>query len=284
VQTFLPFEDFAESVASLDNPRLGKQRVETLQLLRASLMPSYGWQNHPVSVMWRGYRAGLTAYGLASVREWLARGHADSTATLMAEFAPDAAELSQDELAGRGLLPPWLGDENVHRSHRSNLIRKDAEYYTPKFPGTPGDLDYVWPGAPASPPEQPEIPSLPTWVVRAESPDQLDAWREAGIVAVGERSPRGKETPAWRAQVSEFVDFVVPGIEIGVLVGNSASVARATIVGEVESLVADSAAYLTRTAEFTGEWARTDFAIPAALQNPRSVFRAPLSIRPALTS
>jgi hypothetical protein len=38
VQTFLPYPDFAASAASaaaLDSKRLGKQRVEALQVLRA---------------------------------------------------------------------------------------------------------------------------------------------------------------------------------------------------------------------------------------------------------
>ena len=35
MQTFLPFADFAASAAVLDDRRLGKQRVETLQVLRA---------------------------------------------------------------------------------------------------------------------------------------------------------------------------------------------------------------------------------------------------------
>ena len=53
MQTFLPYPSFEESSVVLDSPRLGKQRVETLQILRAVLLPSYGWQRHPVTQMWR---------------------------------------------------------------------------------------------------------------------------------------------------------------------------------------------------------------------------------------
>jgi hypothetical protein len=35
MQTFLPYPDFRESLESLDNKRLGKQRVEALQLTLA---------------------------------------------------------------------------------------------------------------------------------------------------------------------------------------------------------------------------------------------------------
>lgn len=52
---------------------------------------------------------------------------------------------SQDELAAAGALPPWLGDEDFHRRHRSSLLRKDPEHYRPLFPDDPDDLPYVWP-------------------------------------------------------------------------------------------------------------------------------------------
>ena len=47
MQTFLPYPDFVASARCLDRRRLGKQRVEVLQLLRALLVPGSGWANHP---------------------------------------------------------------------------------------------------------------------------------------------------------------------------------------------------------------------------------------------
>ncbi|MGI8613947.1 MAG: hypothetical protein ACR2KL_08425 [Nocardioidaceae bacterium] len=44
-----------------------------------------------------------------------------------------------------GVDPPWLGDAELHRSHQSNLIRKDPTRYGPLFPGVPDDLPDVWP-------------------------------------------------------------------------------------------------------------------------------------------
>ncbi|WP_253907481.1 MSMEG_6728 family protein, partial [Arthrobacter sp. 35/47] len=99
MQTFLPYPDFAASAAVLDQARLGKQRVETLQILRALVLPDYGWRNHPATRMWMGYVPALTVYGLAMVSEWVSRGHADSTAPLISEFAPDSAAAFQ---AGTG--------------------------------------------------------------------------------------------------------------------------------------------------------------------------------------
>jgi len=51
----------------------------------------------------------------------------------------------QEELTAAGALPPWLGDAALHRSHQSALLRKDPEFYGPRFPGVPDDLPYVWP-------------------------------------------------------------------------------------------------------------------------------------------
>src|SRR3712207_9515146 len=96
MQTFLPVADFEESARLLDSPRLGKQRVETLQVLRALELPDYGWASHPVVRMWRGRTAGLVAYGLAMVRVWRGRGFADTPDVQIAEFAPDVAGAPQE--------------------------------------------------------------------------------------------------------------------------------------------------------------------------------------------
>jgi Pyrimidine dimer DNA glycosylase len=42
MQTFLPYPDFVACARVLDSRRLGKQRVEALQILRALLVPDYG--------------------------------------------------------------------------------------------------------------------------------------------------------------------------------------------------------------------------------------------------
>lgn len=141
MQTFLPYPSFVESARVLDRARLGKQRVEALQLLRAVTIPTYGWRHHPAAKMWRGYVPALTRYGLDMTDAWIERGHTDSVRPQILEFAPDVDVLRQDELD----LPPWLGDDALHLSHRSNLIRKDPEHYGGLFPGVPDDLPYVWP-------------------------------------------------------------------------------------------------------------------------------------------
>ena len=141
MQTFLPYPSFAESAAALDSRRLGKQRVETFQLLRALTVPGHGWRNHPAAKMWDGHLPALVSYGLVMTDAWIAEGRADTVRAKILPFAPEVDGTPQEELD----LPPWLGDPALHLSHRSNLIRKDAEFYRPRFGDVPDDLPYVWP-------------------------------------------------------------------------------------------------------------------------------------------
>lgn len=147
MQTFLPYPDFAASAAVLDTVRLGKQRVEVLQLVRALTWETYGWKHHPATRMWRGHEEALGSYGLAVVAEWCDQGRADTCeATILTDLAAAGIRRPrpQAELPERA-LPPWLGDEAFHRSHQSSLVRKDPAWYRQFFPDVPDDLPYVWP-------------------------------------------------------------------------------------------------------------------------------------------
>lgn len=156
MQTFLPFADFDRSARSLDTKRLGKQRVETLQVMRALTVAGYGWRNHPAARMWRGHRPSLMAYQDATCTEWERRGFADTCRekTLAVLAIPSLLTPQIDDLlpyeSGDTPPPPWLGRDDLHESHRSNLLRKDPGFYADLFPGTRPDLDYVWP-VPSSP-------------------------------------------------------------------------------------------------------------------------------------
>lgn len=149
MQTFLPYADFEESARALDDRRLGKQRVEALQTLRGLTVPGYGWRRHPAVRMWAGYEEALARYGLDVCDVWCEKGRRDTcAATILADFAafrPHAPVRDQPSLAAAGELPPWLGDDGFHRSHRSALVRKDPDVYAPLFPDVPDDLPYTWP-------------------------------------------------------------------------------------------------------------------------------------------
>lgn len=130
MQTFLPYAYFEKSAQTLDYRRLGKQRVEAYQILRTLKGEAKGWANHPAVKMWRGYEDALTLYMNSCIREWKQRGYNNTM-----EILP----------VSRIEMPPWFGDPEFHRAHQSNLIRKDAAFYGPLFPGVPADLPYVWP-------------------------------------------------------------------------------------------------------------------------------------------
>src|SRR4051795_2368410 len=159
MQTFLPYSRFDASAAVLDDLRLGKQRVETLQILRALVWPTYrGWKNHPATAMWRGFTDALVCYGIAICAEWERRGRADAVRRSLEAFSgtPTADE---DELAQRGRLPPWLGTPAFHDGHRASLVAKLPEHSRPHFPRADTSLPYEWP-----------TPLFRRWPVRRHAP------------------------------------------------------------------------------------------------------------------
>ena len=131
MQTFLPYPSFGRSVETLDDRRLGKQRVEAFQILVAledswavverearglprSAWPSR-WRSHPAVEMWRGFEPALRLYLRHCVIAWVRRGWANTMRS------PDERPCVS--------TPWWLGDERFHSSHRANLLRKDPVFY-----------------------------------------------------------------------------------------------------------------------------------------------------------
>jgi hypothetical protein len=126
MQTFLPYANFQKSARSLDYRRLGKQRVEGMQILNA-LSPDYdkkGWVNHPATQMWKGYEECLKVYVNTIINEWIDRGYKNT----MSMYDVDVAKLQSENA-----IPTWLGHAELHKSHRINLLRKDYEFYAPIY-------------------------------------------------------------------------------------------------------------------------------------------------------
>lgn len=147
MQTFLPYSDFTQSVESLDYRRLGKQRLENYQILKA-LKGYYhetgAWENHPVTKMWEGYELALLNYQEHTIQEWTQnRGYKDTCWQKSLDLFTEEELLRYE--TGFYEKPPWLGNENVHKAHQSNLIRKDPEFYQPVFGySIPADLPYIY--------------------------------------------------------------------------------------------------------------------------------------------
>ena len=135
MQTFMPSADYNEVAYQLDDKRLGKQRVEAYQILRALLGESNGWIHHPATRMWRGYESQLAVYGLTMCTEWLRRGFQDSLEVIFDTY------IDQLPIC---LQPWWVNNSELQISHQSNLLRKDWDWYS-KYYKVPADLPYLWP-------------------------------------------------------------------------------------------------------------------------------------------
>jgi len=192
MQTFLPYPDFKRSAQVLDRQRLGKQRVENLQLMTAltgvkrdkktnklvrikpkaanpyqqgvdfdKRLPPSGsglaesryppprgipWANHPAARMWRGYEAALLMYQQAICEEWTTRGYADTCFDTTNRIYRVAVKYEILPWVGlsEAPMPPWLGNKDFHKAHRSNLSRKNRLYYIQYWNTEPG-LEYIWP-------------------------------------------------------------------------------------------------------------------------------------------
>jgi len=135
MQTFMPDSDYQGSAKSLDNKRLGKQRVEAFQILNALTGKSNGWVNHPATRMWRGYEWQLANYGYVVCQEWIARGFIDSLSDHFKQYMADNPPC---------MKPWWVNNRALQLTHQSNLLRKDWNFYSQQF-RVPDDLPYLWP-------------------------------------------------------------------------------------------------------------------------------------------
>jgi len=140
MQTFLISGKPKETAKILDYKRLGKQRVEAIQILNVLLdeTNTAGWRNHPAVRMWKGYEPYLVkVYLKAMIDEWDRRGYKGPKCK---DHYNRLYKLVKNKPA---IIPHWFNEE-LFTSHKSNLVRKNYEYYKPLF-NIEGDLPYVWP-------------------------------------------------------------------------------------------------------------------------------------------
>ena len=132
MQTFLPYDTFEESAAVLDYRRLGKQRVEGMQIINAiENTNKQGWQNHPIVIMWTPYVESLKYYTNTMINEWIRQGYNNN----MEKYELNFLKMK---------FPEWLGNDAFHSSHRANLLRKDYEFYSQYGWKESPESPYVW--------------------------------------------------------------------------------------------------------------------------------------------
>ena len=164
MQTFLPFPDFKASHQCLDDKRSNKQISEGFECYyitrrhlgddsreRFGMRDEYAemlwtrYRNHPAARMWIGYDKALLVYVLTNYTEWATRfelGKRNGS-----PFHVNGEKIVKEFLRRREeeiVMPEWFGNEEFHRSHRSNLLRKKYDWYVNWF-NEPNDLPYVWP-------------------------------------------------------------------------------------------------------------------------------------------
>jgi len=132
----------------LDNKRLGKQRVEGIQIRRA-LAGKYkrgAWVRHPAVLMWKGYENYLDNYIILACQEWRDRGFMDSVERDLCQ------EFNTQYNFGIG-MPPFVTPRLVS-THRANLYIKDPSHYSERWRRDVYELDstvccpscnYFWP-------------------------------------------------------------------------------------------------------------------------------------------
>lgn len=134
MQIFMPYADPFKTAKCLDNRRLGKQRIEALQIIQVNIKKQV-WaiprsiKNHPVTKMWKGYESYLFFYVECMMLEW----------ELERDFNNDACGKVFDNLAlsldfrkayrmDHG-LPKKINVDFI-KSHRALLYKKDPDYYS----------------------------------------------------------------------------------------------------------------------------------------------------------
>ena len=134
MQTFVPLTNFQEIVECLDMRRLNKQRIESMQILKALSGLTKGWVNHPAVKMWKDYEPALEMYMNYCIREWVNRGYKNTM-----KYSSIGFNLSDIE------LPNWW-DGKIHSSHRKMLLFKNFEYYNQfGWQEKPEANSYFWP-------------------------------------------------------------------------------------------------------------------------------------------
>ena len=128
MQTFLPYQNFEWCARVLDYRRLGNQRNEALQIYN-TIKYGGGWSQHPAVAMWRGWESSLAAYHNVMIDEWVALGYKNTMRKLR---------------GAKMITPPWV-TRRLCISHRSNLLRKQPEWYAQFGWNVPADLPYLWP-------------------------------------------------------------------------------------------------------------------------------------------
>ena len=140
MQTFMPYSEYHKVAKILDYRRLGKQRIECLQTYNQLTLGKGGFPHHPINKMWKYHVESLAEYTNAMITEWINRGYKNTMHYIRCckNFSNYSTE--------HHIKPDWVFYWELQRSHQSNLLRKDWEYYRKCFDNDiQTDMPYSWP-------------------------------------------------------------------------------------------------------------------------------------------
>lgn len=134
MNSFITDDDPKICAKNLDNKRLGKQRLECVQMLNAMNNPyNKGWINHPCTKMWTNHQLSLKYYTNCMIDEWISRGFKNT----MEKF------IEYDEK-----MPWWFYSKILQNSHKASLLRKNKSFYSNIFNENDlidyMDYSYLW--------------------------------------------------------------------------------------------------------------------------------------------
>ena len=134
MMTFLPYPSFVESADCLDwqysHNRLNNQINEAFVLAQylLGIRDEKHYRHNPhVLNMWRGYELVLIDYTVCCLLTWerkkkhINQERHEKVISLQSIAINNGYKLR---------IPPWLGNEKLHSSHRSALLGKLPEWYS----------------------------------------------------------------------------------------------------------------------------------------------------------
>lgn len=142
---WMPYVAPGATAQSLTDDHLHDQ-IESAEALLDLLERRTTDENHQhwhATQMWTGYEYSLCVHGLMMATELASVREREIDSGSAAYLVRIGRELEETPGIEKG-SPPWLGDLDVHRSHRSNLIMKNPEY-AQKWEGVPLKMPLLWP-------------------------------------------------------------------------------------------------------------------------------------------
>ena len=145
VNIFIIVPDLQRTAELLDRSRLGKQRLEALQIINC--LTEYdstgtitrGWKNHPATKSWIGFTNHLKVYFNVITREWIKRGYLNTMPLYEIDETP--YHIVQCGFNGTSIIfdpnqfnsysfPFWVSFYPFYMSNQASLCRKDPKHYS----------------------------------------------------------------------------------------------------------------------------------------------------------